>query len=130
MAQKAWKIMVPSLANKMTDKIVVLNTCGSQEEAERLARALIEQRLAACVNIVPRMRSIYRWKGAVESAEEWLLLIKSSRPLFERLRTALESAHSFEVPEVLALPVVDGAADYLDWLEANLQNAGETESRS
>jgi periplasmic divalent cation tolerance protein len=114
----------------MTDKIVVLNTCGSEEEAERLARALIEQRLAACVNIVPRMRSIYRWKGAVESAEEWLLLIKSSRPLFERLRTALESAHSFEVPEVLALPVVDGAAGYLDWLEANLQNAGETESRS
>ena len=73
----------------MTDKIVVLNTCGSEAEAERLARLLVEQRLAACVSIVPRIRSVYRWNGAVESSEEWLLLIKSSRPLFEPLRAAL-----------------------------------------
>jgi periplasmic divalent cation tolerance protein len=100
---------------------VVLNTCGSEAEAERLARLLVDRRLAACVSIVPRLRSFYRWNGAVESSEEWLLLIKSSRPLFERLRAALESAHSYEVPEVLALPVVDGAAAYLDWLQANLR---------
>jgi periplasmic divalent cation tolerance protein len=105
----------------MTDKIVVLNTCGSEAEAERLARLLVDQRLAACVSIVPRMRSFYRWNGAIESTEEWLLLIKSSRPLFERLRAVLENAHSYEVPEVVALPVVDGAAPYLDWLEANLR---------
>jgi len=105
----------------MTDKIVVLNTCGSEAEAERLARLLVDQRLAACVSIAPRIRSFYRWKGAVESSEEWLLLIKSSRPLFDRLRLFLESAHSYEVPEVLALPVVDGATNYLDWLQANLQ---------
>jgi periplasmic divalent cation tolerance protein len=105
----------------MTDKIVVLNTCGSEAEAERLARLLVEQRLAACVSIVPRIRSVYRWNGAVESSEEWLLLIKSSRPLFEPLRAALEGAHSYQVPEVLALPVVDGAASYLDWFETSLQ---------
>ena len=105
----------------MTDKIVVLSTCGSEDEAERLARLLIERRLAACVSIVPRMRSVYRWNGAVESSDEWLLLIKSSRSLFEQLRGAIEGAHSYRVPEVLALPVIDGAADYLDWLQANLQ---------
>jgi periplasmic divalent cation tolerance protein len=105
----------------MTDKIVVLNTCGSETEAERLARLLVEQRLAACVSIVPRIRSVYRWNGVVESSEEWLLLIKSSRPLFESLRAALEGAHSYQVPEVLALPVVDGAASYLDWFQASLQ---------
>src|SRR5271165_3018732 len=86
----ALEIIVTSLASKMTDKIVVLNTCGSEAEAERLARLLVERRLAACVSIVPRLRSVYRWNGAVESAEEWLLLIKSSRPLFESLRAALE----------------------------------------
>jgi periplasmic divalent cation tolerance protein len=121
----AWKI--PGLEHngsiafkRMTDKIVVLNTCGSEAEAERLARLLLDQRLAACVSIAPQLRSFYRWNGAVERSEEWLLLIKSSRPLFERLRAVLEAAHSYEVPEVLALPVVDGAAGYLDWMQANL----------
>jgi periplasmic divalent cation tolerance protein len=104
----------------MTDKIVVLNTCGSEAEAERLARLLIDQRLAACVSIAPKIRSFYRWKGAVESAEEWLLVIKSSRPVFDRLRAVLEGEHSYEVPEVLALPVVDGASNYLDWIQTSL----------
>ena len=105
----------------MTDKIVVLNTCGSEAEAEKLARMLVDQRLAACVSVAPRLRSFYRWKGAVESAEEWLLVIKSSRALFARLRAALEQAHSYEVPEVLALPVVDGAEPYLEWLDTSLR---------
>lgn len=105
----------------MTDKIVVLNTCGNEAEAESLARLLVDQRLAACVSIAPKIRSFYRWKGAVESSEEWLLVIKSSRPLFERLRAAIEGAHSYEVPEVLALPVVDGASNYLDWMQSNLE---------
>jgi periplasmic divalent cation tolerance protein len=105
----------------MTDKIVVLNTCASEAEAERLARLLIEERLAACVSIVPRLRSFYHWKGAVDSSDECLLLIKSSRELFDQLRLAIEKAHAYEVPEVLALPVVAGAASYLDWLEANLK---------
>jgi periplasmic divalent cation tolerance protein len=104
----------------MTDKIVILSTCSSEEEGERIARALVEARLAACVNIVPRVRSFYRWQGAVEDAAESLLVIKSSRRLFAGLRAALEKAHSYEVPEVVALPVVDGAPNYLHWLDENL----------
>jgi periplasmic divalent cation tolerance protein len=104
----------------MTDKIVVLSTCGSIEEAERIARMLVEERLAACVSIVPQVRSVYRWQGAVESAAECLLVIKSRRELFDGLRGALEKVHSYEVPELLALPVVDGSANYLNWLEGEL----------
>jgi len=106
----------------MTDKIVVLSTCASEAEAETLARTVVEQRLAACVNVIPRIRSYYRWKGALESAEEWLLLIKSSRERFQELMAALEKAHSYEVPEVLALQVVDGAANYLNWIDVNLRD--------
>jgi periplasmic divalent cation tolerance protein len=106
----------------MTDKIVVLSTCASEEEAEALARNVVEQRLAACVNVIPRIRSYYRWKGALESAEEWLLLIKSSRERFPQLMAALEKAHSYEVPEVLALQVVDGSANYLNWIEVSLRD--------
>jgi len=104
----------------MTDKIIVLSTCGSAEEAETLARRLIELRLAACVTAVPGARSFYRWKGAVEDSVEWLLIIKSRRDLFERLRAELELAHSYEVPELLALSVVEGAPQYLNWLDAEL----------
>jgi periplasmic divalent cation tolerance protein len=106
----------------MTDKIVVLSTCASEEEAEALARSMVEQRLAACVNVIPRMRSYYRWKGALESTEEWLLLIKTSRDRFHALMAALEKAHSYEIPEVLALQVVDGAANYLNWIDVNLRD--------
>ena len=104
----------------MTDKIVILCTCGSEEEAERIARALVAERLAACVSALPAARSFYRWKGEIESAAEWMLVIKSSRPRFAELRAALEKAHSYEVPEIIALPVVDGAPNYLQWLDENL----------
>src|SRR5579863_2437271 len=107
----------------MTDKIVVLNTCGSVEEAERLARSLIDRRLAACVNVISPIRSFYRWKGAVADASEWLLVIKTSRPLFAELRTALESTHSYELPEILALPVMEGSANYLSWMDGELRSA-------
>jgi len=106
----------------MTDKIVVLSTCASEQEAEKLARSLVEQHLAACVNVVAGVRSYYRWQGAIEAAGECLLLIKSSRERLEGLRTALEREHSYEVPEVIVLPVVDGAANYLNWLQASLEN--------
>lgn len=105
----------------MTDKIVVLTTCSSEEEAGRLARLCIEQRLAACVQILPPMRSVYRWRGQLEQSEERLLLIKSRRGLFEALCRRLRAAHSYEVPEILALPVVDGSEDYLSWMDAELQ---------
>ena len=104
----------------MTDKIVVLSTCATPDEAAKLARVLVEARVAACVTIVPGVRSVYRWQGAVETSEECLLMIKSSRPLFDQLRAALEKAHTYEVPEVLAIPVVDGAPNYITWLEGQL----------
>jgi periplasmic divalent cation tolerance protein len=107
----------------MTDKIVVLNTCDSAEEAERLARSLVDQHLAACVTVVSPARSFYRWQGAVTEAAEWLLVIKSSRALFDRLSSALEAAHSYEIPEVLALPVVEGSRNYLAWLDSELPSA-------
>ncbi|MGI8989043.1 MAG: divalent-cation tolerance protein CutA [Bryobacteraceae bacterium] len=104
----------------MTGNIVVLNTCGSSEEAERIARRLVEERLAACVNVLAPMRSFYRWKGVVEDASEWLLVIKTSRDRFDALRATLEAAHSYELPEILALPVVDGSPNYLNWLAGEL----------
>jgi len=104
----------------MTDKIVILSTCETEQEAERIARHLIDKRLAACVNISPKIRSIYRWKGAVEDAAEFLLLIKSRRDLLPRIRAEIAAIHTYEVPELLALPVVDGADAYLAWLDQEL----------
>src|SRR6185295_12059090 len=106
---------------KMTDKIVVLSTCNSAAQAELVARALVEQRLAACVNIVPGIRSIYRWKDQVEDAVEWMLVIKSRRDLMDELRLAIGKIHAYEVPELLALPVVGGAENYIAWLDRELR---------
>jgi periplasmic divalent cation tolerance protein len=107
----------------MTDKIVVLSTCDSQEQAALLARHLVEQRLAACVNILPHVRSIYRWNEKVEDSGEWMLVIKSRRDLFVALRAEIEKMHSYEVPEMIALPVVDGSEPYLRWLDDELRAA-------
>jgi len=109
----------------MTNKIVVFSTCADEEEAGRLARALVEARLAACVNIVSRVRSVYRWHGAVEQAEECLLVIKSSRELFEELTRTLTAAHSYELPEAVAIPIVEGSGAYLEWIGQNLKAVGE-----
>ncbi len=96
---------------------MVLSTVGSAEDAERIARALVERRLAACVNVVPGLVSIYRWKGGVERDDERLLVIKTRRDRFEALKEAIASLHPYEVPEVLALPVEAGSAAYLAWLD-------------
>jgi|SRR5215471_19176126 len=104
----------------MTDKIVILGTASSAAEAEAIARRLVDERLAACVNVVAGVRSFYRWKGKVEDSSEWLLVIKSSRSRFEGLRAVLEKVHSYEVPEVIALPVVEGAKNYLHWMDGEL----------
>jgi periplasmic divalent cation tolerance protein len=106
----------------MTDKIVVLTTCGSAREARRIARALVERRLAACVNIqqLP-VRSVYRWKGRVESAKEYLLLIKTSRKRFAALEKAIRGLHSYEVPEIIALPIAVGSLDYLAWISDSVR---------
>src|SRR5258707_15084291 len=106
----------------MTDKIVVLCTCSTSEEARRLAGSLIEKRLAACVNLLPPVRSIYHWKGAVEEGEETLMIIKASRPLFEKLRPEIERLHSYEEPEIVGLPIVDGSESCLAWLDRGLDH--------
>ena len=104
----------------MTNKMVVFSTCGSVEEAQGLAGKLLEARLAACVNVLMQTRSFYWWNDKIENAEEWLLVIKTSREHFDQVRVLLESAHSYELPEVLALPVVDGSSRYLAWLDKEL----------
>jgi periplasmic divalent cation tolerance protein len=102
----------------LTDKLVVLVTCSSPAEARRIARAVVEARLAACVNIVPgAVQSIYRWKGKVESARERLLLIKTSRRYLAKLRKTVERLHSYDVPEFIALPIAAGSPAYLAWVQ-------------
>jgi periplasmic divalent cation tolerance protein len=98
--------------------VVALSTAGSREEAERIATALVDERLAACVNLVAPLTSIYRWKGAVEHAEEVLLVIKTRRAVVSRLTARLAALHSYDVPELIVLPIVAGATPYLDWLRA------------
>jgi periplasmic divalent cation tolerance protein len=104
----------------VTDKIVVLTTCESEEQARALARHLVEHRLAACVNILPGARSVYRWKDKIEDAAEFVLIVKSRRDVFAKLRDAIAHLHSYEIPEVIALPVVDGSDAYLGWLDREL----------
>ena len=100
----------------MTDHKLVLTTAGSLDEARAIGRALVERRLAACVNIVPQIESIYRWKDAVEEAQEWLLLIKTSTSAFDRVRAAIQELHSYEVPECICVNIEDGSPKYLEWI--------------
>ena len=106
----------------MTDKCLVLVTCGSTAEARRIARAVVEERLAACVNILPgAVASIYRWKGKMESARERLLLIKTSRKRLAKLRAAVKRLHSYDVPQFIAVPIVAGSRAYLVWLDESVR---------
>jgi len=108
----------------VTGRLVVLSTVGKAEDAERIGRALVERGLAACVNVLPAVTSIYRWKGKVEKDEERLLVIKTRAERFEALRQALVSLHPYEVPEVLALPIAGGHQPYLDWLDESVKEGG------
>lgn len=96
--------------------ILAFSTCGSAAEAERIARHLVDARVAACVSITPGVRSIYRWQDKVHDDTEWALTIKTRRDLFPRLREELRSIHSYETPELIALRVLDGLPDYLAWV--------------
>ena len=101
----------------MTHAIVVLSTCSSEEEASKIAKALVEEQLAACVNILSPVRSIYRWEGKICDEKEWLLIIKTGRERFEESERRIKSLHSYSVPEIICLPIVEGSLDYLEWLE-------------
>jgi len=101
----------------MTDKIVVLVTCGSAREAARISRALVEGLHAACANVIQApVKSVYRWKGRVESAKEFLIIFKTSRKRFAALEREVRRLHSYEVPEIIALPIFRGSRAYLNWI--------------
>ena len=104
----------------MTDKRIVLTTAGSAEEARKIAGSLVERQLAACVNIVERIESIYRWHGKVESAQEWLLLIKTTAEKFAAVRDAITELHSYDLPECIAINVEDGSEAYLRWIDDSI----------
>jgi periplasmic divalent cation tolerance protein len=101
----------------MSEKIIVFSNCGSQEEAYRVAKALVETRVCACVNIVPGVRSIYQWQGAVHDEAEWMLVIKTRRDLFDSVCIELRKHHSYETPEIIAVPIIAGDPQYLDWID-------------
>lgn len=105
----------------MSSACIAITTVASREEGERIAQAIVEERLAACVNIVDNVRSIYRWQDAVESAAESLLLIKTDQQHIDPLRQRLTELHSYELPEFLVLGIAGGSAAYLDWIKAGLR---------
>jgi periplasmic divalent cation tolerance protein len=112
---------------KLSDKIVVLVTCGSKKEARKIARSLVEAKLAACVNVLQApIESIYRWKGKVESAREFILLVKTARKRFRALEAEVQRLHSYDVPEIVALPIERGSKTYFAWIRDSLN---ETEAR-
>ncbi|HEY0006176.1 MAG TPA: divalent-cation tolerance protein CutA [Pyrinomonadaceae bacterium] len=103
------------------EAIVALVTAASGEEAARLAEMLVASRLAACVQIMPEMESVYHWKGAIERSAEFLLVIKTTQSNFEELEREVRALHSYETPEIIALPIKSISAPYLEWLEANVK---------
>ena len=104
----------------MTDKRIVLTTTDSEEEAQKIAHHLVASRMAACVNIIPQISSVYRWQGKVEEAREWLLLIKTTADAFEKVREAITELHSYELPECICLPIEDGSLHYLQWIAGSV----------
>lgn len=104
----------------MSDRVVALSTLGSVADAERIGRALVEKRLAACVNVVPGIVSFYRWKGELQRDQEWLLVIKTRAEALEPLRAALLSLHPYELPELVAWPIVAGHEPYLRWIDESV----------
>jgi len=107
----------------MPEPLVVLMTAGSQEEAERIAQALVAEMLAACVNVVPGVISMYRWEGKVQRDQEWLLVAKSRRDVLERLVQRVQALHSYDVPEIIALPLAGGSEPYLRWLDSAVEGS-------
>jgi len=113
------------MADRPQDYAVVLSSAATREQATMLARALVERGLAACVSVVGPVRSVYRWKGSIADEEEHLLLVKSREDLGERIVATLRELHSYELPEILVLPVRGGDPDYLAWLGASLAPEAE-----
>jgi periplasmic divalent cation tolerance protein len=103
------------------DYVVVVVTTTDKQEAERIVRRLLDEKLIACANIISPISSHFHWSGKIEKAEECMVLMKSREDLFEKLAETTKSLHSYEVPEILALPIISGSKTYIDWLESCLQ---------
>ena len=108
----------------MTGCSVIFVTVGSREEGERIAEALVGEQLAACVNIVGPIRSIYRWENAIQRDDEWLLIIKAPTAQFDTLAARVRALHSYQTPEVIAVPITAGSDAYLEWLRGVTRAAG------
>ncbi len=98
------------------NKVVVLITAGAEEEADRIAGVLLNKKKAACVNIVPGIRSLFRWQGKIDSAQESLLIVKTESSMLDEIIRLVKEVHSYKVPEIIALPIIGGSRDYLDWI--------------
>jgi periplasmic divalent cation tolerance protein len=107
----------------MTDKLLVLSTAGSQAEAARIAEELLERRLVACVNVIGRIQSFYRWEDKLQRAEEYLMLIKTVRAREEQVRAAIRELHSYELPEMISISIDDGSPEYLRWMDSCVEGA-------
>jgi periplasmic divalent cation tolerance protein len=105
----------------MSDAFLIFCSCGSPEEAEKLASVLVDERLAACVNIVHGIHSVYRWNDKIETATEFLLIIKSAADRLAEIQSRLETLHSYDTPEVIAIPIVAGSPKYLAWLRRQIE---------
>ena len=109
----------------MTDKVVILVTVASRGEGKKIARHLVETKLAACVNISQPMESVYRWEGKIASEREFLLIIKSTGELFPEIEAAISKIHSYHTPEIICLPVIDGSRNYLQWVSDSVKPAAK-----
>jgi periplasmic divalent cation tolerance protein len=109
------------VSGTMPDFIQVMTTTGTKEEAQKIARAVVEKRLAGCAQVLGPIESTYWWENQVQTAKEWLCLIKSREDLYSSLEHAIQEVHPYDVPEILAIPVVEGSKAYLDWLERELR---------
>lgn len=107
---------------EQTEKeIIIFITAPNEDEAARIARSLVEARLAACANIVKNIRSIYTWKGSVQDDTEVLMIVKTRKSLFSAVSVKVRELHSYDVPEIIALPIIDGSPDYLNWLKKSTE---------
>jgi periplasmic divalent cation tolerance protein len=113
------------MSTAVEEAIVVFMTAAGVEEAERLAAILVEKRLAACVQIMPEMESVYRWQGKVERQREVLLIAKTTRSKFEQLEKEVRAVHSYETPEIVAVPLTAGSGPYLEWLKTSVDLESE-----
>jgi periplasmic divalent cation tolerance protein len=108
------------MREKMKSYIQISTTTETKEQAKKIAQYLVETRLAACVQITGPITSVYRWKGKVENAQEWLCMIKTRKELFDKVETAIKKLHSYETPEIVTIPIVKGSKEYLIWLDDEL----------